>query len=94
MLAAMSMAVLLLLRVLVTTKPPEGVRVMPVAALGAVRSRTRVGPVLLMLLPAASNNSMPNTPPLAMAVCSSALVGVPSLVLRLTVVSPTKMVLS
>ena len=94
MVAAKAMAVLLLLRVLLTTKPPEGVRVMPVAALGAVRSRTRVGPVLLTLLPAASNNSTLNTPPLAMAVCSSALVGVPSLVVRLTLVSPAAMSLS
>ena len=51
-----------------------------VGSLGAARSRTRVGPVLLTLLPAASNNSTLNTPPLAMAVCNSALVGVPSLV--------------
>ena len=71
-------------------KVPVLVRV----ALGATTSRTKVGPVLLTLLPAASNNSTDSTPPLAMAVCSSALVGVPSLVDRLTVVSPTKMVLS
>ena len=69
--------------------------VRPVAASGGVMSRTRVGPpVLVTLLPAASNSLTLTTPPLAMAACSSALVGVPSLVVRLTPTSPTPMLLS
>jgi hypothetical protein len=71
----------------------KSVALIPVSALkatavmvvvGATRSRNKLGPVALTLLPAASIKRTDTTPPLAMAACNSAAVGVPSLVLKLT----------
>ena len=92
MLAAKAMAVLLLLRALATTWPPEGVMLRLVAALGATMSRTKVGPLVVTWLPAASNNLTLTTPPLAMAACNAAALAV--LVDRLTLVSLALMRLS
>ena len=62
--------------------------------LGAMTSRSKVGPVALTLLPAPSTKRTLTTPPLAMAACNSAAVGVPSLVLTATLVLPARMLLS
>ena len=74
MLAAKAMAVLLLLRALATTVPPEGVRTMPVGALGAVAFRIKlVVPVLLVLVAEVLvvlilEQALPGLPILAVAV--------------------------
>ena len=47
---------------------------------GALRSRSKVGPLALKALPAWSYKVTLTVPPAVMAACSSALVGVPSLV--------------
>ena len=49
-------------------------------AVGALRSRSKVGPLALRVLPAWSYKVTLTVPPAVMAACSSALVGVPSLV--------------
>ena len=75
--------------------PVEPEMAMP-ETVGLVMSRTRVGlfTLLVAALPTASISTTVATPPEAIAACNSALVGVPSEVVKLTLVSPAAMLLS